>query len=85
MRLGYRVQDLSCRNHFAMDLGLDRADPSMCVATLSDGVELGVDLGIVGDRTFVNKASFGAYAAVQGPSYRDDKTAPTSRPVAWTC
>ena len=62
------------RNHFAMDLGLDRDDPSLCLDALHDGVELRVDLGVIGDRPFVNNASFGAYAEiVQSPAYRDDK------------
>jgi diacylglycerol kinase family enzyme len=62
------------RNHFALDLGLDRDDPSRCLDALDDGVELQIDLGIIGDRPFVNNASFGAYAAiVQSPAYRDDK------------
>ena len=62
------------RNHFALDLGLDRDDPSRCLDALTDGVELQVDLGVVGGRPFVNNASFGAYAAiVQSPAYRDDK------------
>jgi diacylglycerol kinase family enzyme len=62
------------RNHFAMDLGLDRDDPSRCLDALTDGVELQVDLGVIGGRTFVNNASFGAYAdIVQSPAYRDDK------------
>jgi diacylglycerol kinase family enzyme len=62
------------RNHFAMDLGLDRANPAACLDALTDGVELRVDLGYVGDRPFVNNVSFGAYAAVvQSPAYRDDK------------
>ncbi|MFJ7073006.1 diacylglycerol/lipid kinase family protein [Streptomyces sp. NPDC098781] len=62
------------RNHFAMDLGLDRDDPSSCLDALTDGVELRVDLGLIGDRVFVNTASFGAYAVVvQSPAYRDDK------------
>jgi diacylglycerol kinase family enzyme len=62
------------RNHFALDLGLDRGDPSRCLDALRDGVELRVDLGFIGDRPFVNNASFGAYAAVvQSPAYRDDK------------
>jgi len=52
------------RNHFALDLGLDRDDPSRCLDALTDGVELRVDLGWIGDRPFVNNASFGAYAAV---------------------
>ena len=63
------------RNHFAMDLGLDRDDPSRCLDALRHGVELRVDLGLIGGRPFVNNASFGAYAeVVQSPAYRDDKT-----------
>jgi diacylglycerol kinase family enzyme len=66
------------RNHFALDLGLDREDPSRCLDALRDGVELHVDLAFIGDRPFVNNASFGAYAAVvQSPAYRDDKTRTT--------
>ena len=62
------------RNHFALDLGLDREDPAACLAALSDGVELRVDLGVINGQTFVNNASFGAYAEiVQSPAYRDDK------------
>ncbi|MEV6653765.1 diacylglycerol kinase family protein [Streptomyces sp. NPDC051219] len=62
------------RNHFAMDLGLDRDDPAASLDALTDGVELHVDLGFIGDRVFVNNASFGAYAAlVQSDAYRDDK------------
>jgi diacylglycerol kinase family enzyme len=67
------------RNHFALDLGLDREDPSRCLDALRDGVELQVDLGFIGERPFVNNASFGAYAAVvQSPAYRDDKARTTS-------
>ena len=67
------------RNHFALDLGLDREDPSTCLAALGeDAVELRVDLGVIAGRTFVNNASFGAYAAaVQSPGYREDKTRTT--------
>ena len=62
------------RNHFALDLGLDRDDPASCLDALTDGVELRIDLGLIGDRTFVNNASFGVYAeVVQSPAYRDDK------------
>ena len=74
----FMVITAGTRNHFALDLGLDRDDPATCLEALTDGVELRVDLGLVGDRTFVNNASFGAYAAVvQSPAYRDDKTATT--------
>jgi diacylglycerol kinase family enzyme len=66
------------RNHFALDLGLDRDNPAACLDALSDGIELRVDLGVIGGQTFVNNASFGAYAeVVQTPAYRDDKLATT--------
>ena len=56
------------RNHFALDLGLDRQDPSTCLAALTeDAVKLHVDLGSIAGRTFVNNASFGAYAARPEP------------------
>jgi diacylglycerol kinase family enzyme len=62
------------RNHFALDLGLDRENPSNCLGALSDGVELRVDLGVINGQTFVNNASFGAYAeVVETPAYRGDK------------
>ncbi|RKT09618.1 diacylglycerol kinase family enzyme [Streptomyces sp. 1114.5] len=62
------------RNHFAMDLGLDRSDPARCLDALTDGEELRVDLGEVAGRAFVNTVSFGVYAdIVQRPEYRDDK------------
>jgi diacylglycerol kinase family enzyme len=64
------------RNHFALDLGLDRDDPAQGLDALTDGVELRIDLGQLGERTFVNNASFGAYAqVVQSPEYRNEKTA----------
>jgi diacylglycerol kinase family enzyme len=63
------------RNHFALDLGLDRDDPAAGLDALDgDGVEIRIDLGEIAGRTFVNNASFGAYAqVVQSPAYRDDK------------
>lgn len=66
------------RNHFALDLGLDRDDPVACLRALSEAVELRIDLGVIGGRTFVNNASFGAYAeVVEDPAYRDDKLGTT--------
>src|SRR3954454_21233927 len=74
----FMVISAGTRNHFALDLGLDREDPAACLDALSDGVEVRVDLGLIGDRTFVNNAAFVAYAAVvQSPAYRDDKTGTT--------
>ncbi|MDX3667718.1 diacylglycerol/lipid kinase family protein [Streptomyces europaeiscabiei] len=70
----FMVISAGTRNHFALDLGLDRDDPSTCLDALADGVELRVDIGFIGERAFVNNASFGTYAAVvQSPAYRDDK------------
>jgi diacylglycerol kinase family enzyme len=70
----FLVLSAGTRNHFALDLGLDRENPAAGLDALTDGVEIRVDLGSIGGRTFVNNASFGAYAAVvQSPAYRDDK------------
>ncbi len=70
----FMVISAGTRNHFALDLGLDREDPSTCLGALSDAVELRIDLGVINGRTFVNNASFGAYAeVVETPAYRDDK------------
>ncbi|MEV7155068.1 diacylglycerol kinase family protein [Streptomyces misionensis] len=72
--LPFVVVPVGTRNHFAMDLGLDREDPSAALEALTDGVELRVDLGYAGERAFVNNVSFGAYAAlVQDSAYREDK------------
>lgn len=72
--LPFLVVAAGTRNHFAMDLGLDRSDPVLSLDALTHGVELRVDLGDVGGRAFVNTVSFGAYAEiVQSPEYRDAK------------
>ncbi|MER5965200.1 diacylglycerol kinase family protein [Streptomyces sp. NPDC002057] len=72
--LPFLVISAGTRNHFALDLGLDRDDPSSCLNALVDGEELRVDLGSVSGRAFVNTVSFGVYAdVVQRPEYRDAK------------
>ncbi|MET9634113.1 diacylglycerol kinase family protein [Lentzea sp. NPDC006480] len=74
----FMVISAGTRNHFALDLGLDRDDPRRCLDALTDGVEVRVDLGVAGDHVFVNNASFGAYAeVVRSPAYRDGKTRTT--------
>jgi diacylglycerol kinase family enzyme len=76
--LPFLVVSAGTRNHFAQDLGLDRDDPASCLDGLTDGVETRVDLGMIGGRTFVNNASFGAYAnIVLSPAYREDKARTT--------
>src|SRR5260370_2234593 len=70
------------RNHFALDLGLDREDPAACLDALADGVDLCVDLGSIGGQIFVNNASFGAYApVVQTAASPRDNHAPTLDPL----
>ncbi|XAS64774.1 diacylglycerol kinase family protein [Micrococcaceae bacterium Sec5.8] len=72
--LPFLVISAGTRNHFALDLGLDREDPVTGLEALRDGVELHVDLGRINGRTFVNNSSFGVYAeVVQSPEYRNDK------------
>ncbi|WP_406103266.1 diacylglycerol kinase family protein [Streptomyces sp. NBC_01003] len=72
--LPFLVVSAGTRNHFAMDLGLDRSDPSRCLDALTAGEEVRVDLGDIAGRAFVNTVSFGVYAdVVQRPEYRDDK------------
>jgi diacylglycerol kinase family enzyme len=74
----FLVISAGTRNHFAMDLGLDRENPARCLDALRDGVEARIDLGEVNGRPFVNNASFGAYAEiVENPAYRDDKRGTT--------
>src|ERR1700746_1149979 len=72
--LPFVVISAGTRNHFALDLGLDRDDPAAGLDALTDGEELEVDLEMINGQIFVNNASFGAYAEiVESPAYRDDK------------
>jgi diacylglycerol kinase family enzyme len=62
------------RNHLAMDLGLSRDDVVGALDAFGEAVERRIDLGLVGDRVFVNNATVGLYAKiVQSPAYRDHK------------
>jgi diacylglycerol kinase family enzyme len=62
------------RNHFALDLGLDRDDVVGALDAFTDGVERRIDLARVNDHVFVNNASLGVYAkVVQSDAYRDAK------------
>ncbi|MFI7390771.1 diacylglycerol/lipid kinase family protein [Streptomyces tendae] len=60
----FAVIPAGTRNHFALDLGLDRDDPVAALEALTGGAELRVDLAYAADRVFVNNASFGTYASV---------------------
>jgi diacylglycerol kinase family enzyme len=62
------------RNHFALDLGIDRDDVLGALDAFVAGFERPVDLARVNGRVFVNNVSFGVYAAiVQSDDYRDAK------------
>ncbi len=64
------------RNHFALDLGIDREDPRLSLNAFRDGIERRIDYATVGDRLFVNNASLGIYATiVQQDGYRESKAA----------
>ncbi len=66
------------RNHFALDLGIDREDPRACLYAYRDAIERRIDYATVGDRLFVNNVSLGIYATiVQQEGYRDAKAETT--------
>jgi len=62
------------RNHFALDLGVDRRDLTGALEAFTDGVERFIDVGDVNGRMFLNNVSLGVYGeAVRRPEYRDAK------------
>jgi diacylglycerol kinase family enzyme len=62
------------RNHFALDLGVDRDDLVGSLDAFADGVERVIDVAEVNGRLFLNNVSLGIYGdAVQQPAYRDAK------------
>ena len=68
------------RNHFALDLGLDRDDPRKSVDAFRDAVERRVDYATVNGRFFVNNVSLGVYATiVQEEGYREAKSDTTKQ------
>lgn len=72
--LPYACVPAGTRNHFALDLGVDREDVVGALDAFVDGGERRVDLAEVNGRVFVNNVSLGLYAqAVQRAGYRDAK------------
>ena len=72
--VGFVCVPAGTRNHLAMDLGLDRADVAGALDAFGEAVERRIDLGLVGERVFVNNATAGLYAKiVQSPAYRAHK------------
>jgi diacylglycerol kinase family enzyme len=67
------------RNHFALDIGLDREDVLGALDAFGEAVERRIDLAEVNGRVFVNNVSLGVYAKiVQSPEYRDAKRQTTA-------
>jgi diacylglycerol kinase family enzyme len=72
--LPYACIPSGTRNHFALDLGVDRDDVIGALDAFRDGGERWVDLAEVNGRVFVNNVSLGLYAeAVARPGYREAK------------
>ena len=72
--VGFVCVPAGTRNHLAMDLGLDRDDVVGALEAFGEAVERRIDLGLIGERVFVNNATVGLYAKiVQSPEYRDRK------------
>jgi diacylglycerol kinase family enzyme len=72
--LPYACVPAGTRNHFALDLGVDRDDVVGGLDAFVDGGERVVDIAEVNGRVFVNNVSLGLYAvAVQRPGYREAK------------
>jgi diacylglycerol kinase family enzyme len=62
------------RNHFALDLGVDRRDLVGSLEAFTDGAERRIDATEVNGRLFLNNVSLGIYGdAVRQPTYRDAK------------
>jgi diacylglycerol kinase family enzyme len=62
------------RNHFALDLGVDRGDLAGSLEAFTDGVERRIDVAKVNGRLFLNNVSLGIYGdAVRQPAYRSAK------------
>lgn len=73
-RLPFACIPAGTRNHFALDLGVDRGDVVGALDALVDGGSRVVDLAEVNGRVFVNNVSIGLYAdAVEQAGYRDAK------------
>ena len=84
------------RNHFALDVGVDRHDVAGALDAFTDGVERRIDAAEVNGRMFLNNVSLGIYGdAVRSPAYRDAKArtlletaaevmGPARRSLRWT-
>jgi diacylglycerol kinase family enzyme len=73
-RLPFVCVPAGTRNHFALDLGVERRDLVGALDAFTDGLERWIDVGEVNGRLFLNNVSLGVYGdAVRRPAYRDAK------------
>jgi diacylglycerol kinase family enzyme len=68
--LSYVCIPAGTRNHFAADLGVDRADPVRALDAFAHGTERRIDLARVNGRVFVNKRRSACAKIVQSDRYR---------------
>jgi diacylglycerol kinase family enzyme len=72
------------RNHFARDLGLDRADPLATLQAFA-GAERRIDVGYADERLFLNNVSLGVYAQlVRRREHHRRRREALARVRAWT-
>jgi diacylglycerol kinase family enzyme len=73
-RLPFVCVPAGTRNHFALDLGVDREDLVGSLGAFTDGMERLIDVADVNGRMFLNNVSLGIYGdAVRQPAYREAK------------
>jgi diacylglycerol kinase family enzyme len=72
--LPYICVPAGTRNHFALDLGIDRHDLVGALRAFTEGVERRIDVATVNGRMFLNNVSLGVYGdAVKESAYRQAK------------
>lgn len=73
-RVPFFCVPVGTRNHFALDLGLDRDNPLQALQAIQSGEEVLIDYGTANGRVFLNNVCFGIYAeAVHRKDYRGNK------------
>lgn len=72
--IAFSCVPVGTRNHFAMDLGLDRHHPLHALDVVTGGTERQIDVGTINGQVFLNNVSFGPYPrAVADPDYRSHR------------
>ena len=64
-------------NHFAREIGLATMDDA--VAAVESGSAVGIDVGMIAGRPFLNTASFGSYVDLVDARERLERTSASGR------